>query len=933
MKNHYLSTWLLAAASAFGAMAGYAQDKVTIEAPEGDNICLLGSLDLTKITCFDDNGKTKVLSGKSTAGNDIMIRDTVYVAGVGTHAPSVACIRLNGATSFKAKLGIDDEADQKAEHGIVDYVITGYKADDKTGTELKKGTITRDDEGAVTINLDVKEYAYLKLDLQTGAQPWADHADWANAYFEYVGEKPETILESEIGAGSGSVDDGTVKLPATGREGEEIVPLSSLEIGLATCGWGEIQANKSIDKNPLTLRGTVYESGVGTHASSTIIVKLNGSVTHFVGRVGIDDEVGNGGDGVDYRVVLRNEKGEEKVMYSGTIRRSDATIPEFDVDCNGWKYLILDADKKGDDGYDHVDWANAYFEYVEQNSTKPQIVSAKELASKLDCANIVYSQPGVRFMQKFRPYDDATVSVSGLPEGLTWNAERNLVEGIVTEEGVYTYDATVAYGEETETKTITLNVTKEMDQPVPFMGWLSWNVVQGEISQSVIETVADAMVNSGLADAGYNYLVIDDLWHAGSRSADGKPVEDPAKFPNGMKVCADYVHDKGLKFGIYSDAGNKTCAGKFGSFGYEEIDAKQYAEWDVDLLKYDYCFAPDDLETARERYKKMGDALKASGRNILLYMCEWGVREPWKWGAETGATTWRCTYDTRDGWVGVGQGIGVTQSVRDMRDLWPYSGVNRFNDADMMCVGIHGTGKSSNDLVQGKAGMTQTEYQTQFSMWCMWASPLTLSFDLRKPISDDDMRIMANKEMIAINQDRMGQQAEFIGETDGVQIYMKDLENGDVAVAVLNMNSTAKNATIDFSKLSALKAGQAYYMRDLWAGETLSGTYTDSYSVKVAGHETKVYRFSENEITGIDAATANDNADVRVNVGKKSVKLDLPGAKGASKRVLISDLSGRIVASATTGATTVELPMNAAAGTYVANVVCHGRSQSVKFVF
>ncbi|MBR5689642.1 MAG: glycoside hydrolase family 27 protein [Prevotella sp.] len=466
-----------------------------------------------------------------------------------------------------------------------------------------------------------------------------------------------------------------------------------------------------------------------------------------------------------------------------------------------------------------------------------------ETELKLACADIVFSQPGVRFMHKIRATNpDAKVAVEGLPRGLSWNQKRSLVEGIVEQEGEYHYTVKLTLDGKTTLETVTLTVSSTLQQPLPFMGWLSWNVVEGDISEEVVKTVADAMVSSGLAAAGYNYLCIDDLWHAAEREAGtDKPLYDAEKFPNGMKAVSDYVHSKGLKFGIYSDAGTKTCAGCFGSVGYEEIDAQQYAEWEVDLLKYDYCNAPTDVETCRERYKAMGDALKNTGREILFYMCEWGAREPWKWGAETGATCWRCTYDTRDGWNGINGGIGILQSIEGMKDIWAYSGVNRFNDADMLCIGIHGKGKSSNHLVVGEPGMTQTEYRTQFSLWCMWSSPLSLSFDLRKPISDDDLAMMTNSELIALDQDPMGQQAEFIGETDGIQIYAKDLENGDVAIAVLNLNDTERVATINFSDIPALDAGGKYRFRDLWAKEDL-GSFSDRYSVSVASHETKVYR-------------------------------------------------------------------------------------------
>ena len=431
---------------------------------------------------------------------------------------------------------------------------------------------------------------------------------------------------------------------------------------------------------------------------------------------------------------------------------------------------------------------------------------------------------------------------------------------------------------EPSTAKASLTVQKNLPMAKPMMGWISWNVVQDKISTDVVKKVSDAMVKQGLKDAGYNYLIIDDLWHAKTRHTDGRPQEDPAKFPVGMKATVDYAHSKGLKFGIYSDAADRTCAGAFGSFGKEQIDAKQYAEWGVDLLKYDYCHAPGDAATAQVRYKAMGDALKASGRNILLYMCEWGAREPWKWGSTTGSPVWRATYDTRDGWNGVQGGIGIIQSIAAMKDLWPYSGVNRFNDADMMCVGIHGTGKSSNDLVAGKPGMTQDEYRTQFALWCMWSSPLLLSFDLTKPITADDKKLMTNADLIALDQDDLGQQAEYIGTTDNMVYFMKDLANGDVAISATNMSENTKEAVFDFSKFSALDPTMDYYIYDCQlqkAGET---TVKAVLRTPVRKHATVVYRLGRNKITGISSIPTKKNKKATVNFDLSGRKVEHPTA-------------------------------------------------------
>lgn len=913
-------------------------DKVTISPPQGENICLLGALDLSNVTVLSGQ---QVMADKSTAGNPLTIRDTIYVSGVGTHAPSTAVVKINGATRFVGRLGIDDEAENandKPDHGIVDYVVRKHVGGDVEGQVVAEGTIDRRDKMAVKLDFDVTGWDYITLEAKSGSKDWADHVDWANAYFEYSGKKPVTTTANMMYMDESKV----VELPTEGTNGAEIIPLSSLDLSKALNGWDVIKANKSIDGNSITLNDTIYVSGVGAHSPGQIVVKLNGAVTRFVSRFGIDDEVkadltkpGNEDYGIcDYRVSLRAENGDVTVVNEGTVTCGQATTPVVDVDCVGWKYLIIDFTPGAGNNYgDHFDLANAYFEYQEQNSTPPAIVSADEISSRLACATMVYSLPGVRFMQKFKTVNpDATITVSGLPDGLSWNAKRNLVEGVVSTEGEYTYQATVTYGEEVTTEKISLTVASDLAQPVPFMGWLSWNVFEHEIDEQKVREVAEAFERYGLADAGYRYLCLDDLWHAEARDpATNKPLYDTKKFPGGLKNLAKFVHDKGLKFGIYSDAAERTCANAFGSYGYEEIDAQQYAEWDFDLLKYDYCGAPGDQKTAYDRYKKMGDALKATGRDILFYMCEWGAREPWKWGAETGATTWRCTYDTRDCWVGNDAylGIGVVQSIKGMKDIWPYSGVNRFNDADMMCVGLHGTGKSSNDLCLTGPGMTQTEYKSQFSLWCMWASPLTLSFDVRN-ISDEDLAIITNEELIAINQDRMGQQAEFISEKDGIQIYAKDLENGDVALAILNLGDASRKVEVDFSEIPALDGIDTYYFRDLWEKKN-KGSYKSSFSVDVASHETKVYRLSPDESSGIDDAEISHS--IKVTTQKDAVCVSCKGTKGVTKRILVSDILGRVVSSASGKGEYFELPVQAPQGNYVVNVVCAGRSQNVKLNF
>ena len=912
----------------------------TVAATTGSGIVQFSELDLTPITCFTDksNANIQVRANRSTDDNSIVIRGVKYESGVGTHAPSKAFIQLNGATSFYAIMGVDDEADEtKTNEGNVDYNIVGYK-DSKTNTvTLMSGSITRRDEAGVEVNLtDLSEYKYLLLEYAAGTNTWSDHCDWADARFTYTGEKPVTVAETDMFV----EESGIVQLPTQGANGEEIIPLSSLDLNLCTNGWGAIKKDKSIDGNTITIGGTEYASGVGIHATAFVGVKLNGAVTAFHAIIGIDDEVlpqKADGPSVDAKVVLRAQNGSEKVVAEQTISGNGVQSFPVDIteDLSNWKYLLIYLDKGAKDSYDHVDIANAYFEYLEQNSTRPEMVAENSFSTSLDCATILFSQPGVRFMHKLHSNNpDAIITVEDLPAGLEFNEGRCLVDGTIDVEGEYTYTAVITLGEDSSRVPCTLTVSKDLQQPVPFMGWLSWNAIEDNISEDVVKAAADAMVDKGLVAAGYNYLVMDDVWHDGgrngstaNRTSDGKPVADPAKFPNGVKACADYVHAKGMKFGIYSDAAAKTCAGAFGSFGYEEIDAKQYAEWECDLLKYDYCGAPADQATAITRYTTMGEALKNSGRNILFYICEWGVREPWKWGDRALGSTWRCTYDTRDCWVGVNGGIGITQSIAGMKDIWMYNGVNRWNDADMMCIGLNGTGKSSSHLCQ-KAGMTKNEYRTQMALWCMWASPLTLSNDMTKEISKVDLEIMTNEELIAINQDRMGQAGQNLAyDADGFYVMSKDLENGDVAISVTNLASASASYTFDLSKVPGLDGVTTYKVRDLVNKKDMDNATATIECPNIPTHATRVYRLSAVE-SGIQEVGVNGNGKLSVSAKNGAVKVCLPAA--GSKRVLVSDIAGHVLATATSADQCITLPVNAPKGIYVVNVVCNGRSQSVK---
>lgn len=894
--------------------------------PTGNDICLLSSLDLTTVTYFNDDNKNKVYADKATFGTPLIIAGDTYTTGVGTHAPSKFVVKVNGAKSFHAIFGIDGAAPTQAKHGIVDYTVTTYNSS-KQATTVKSGTITVNDAAGTTIDVDLTGAVYLILNFDKGEEAWGDHVDLGNAYFKYAGTAPQLINESDMWQGGSNV----VTIPDA-PWGQEYIRLSSLEIEKTKCGWENHtpKKDKSIDGNNITIGGKVYESGVGTHGPSQIIIKLNGSVTDFYTVLGVDDEVKEAGN-FDYHVYVKAEGGATEDVAKGTINRfSNQSVDIHADNLSGWKYLYLET-SNGNDGTntcDHVDWANAYLVFQDQNSTRPCIVSAEELTTKLACATTVFSQPNVRFMQKVRStVTGAQLSVSNLPAGLTWNAARNIVEGVVAEEGVYTYQINVTVDGETTSEDVTLTVSSSLQHPVPFMGWLSWNSVQGNISQKIIEQAVELFQNKGLYECGWNHIMMDDLWQ-GTRKADGTPQPNASRFPNGLKTVADYVHQNGMKFGLYTDAADRTCAGAFGSYGYETIDAKTYAEWGVDVVKCDYCYAPDDVETAKKRYKALADAFAAAGNNTMLYICEWGVREPWKWGAEVGGRCWRISQDVRDCWTGSGSGVGVVQSIEAMKNHSAYQGVNRFNDSDMLCTGLHATGKSSNDLCGGTgAGMTDDEYATQFALWCMWSSPMALSFDPSKnTLTDADFKLLRNKELIALNQDRMGQQGDLISEADNLVVFAKDCENGDVALSVTNMSSSQKQATFDFSAIPALDPTKTYTVRDVMEN-TEAGEATGTFTTDVRKHATRVFRLAEKKVVDGVASTFSEK-DFTIVSGKNCVKMNMPETAGLAKRILVSDFEGRIVSGLTTTADKAKVAL--AKGTYLVTVVCNAQARTVK---
>ena len=372
----------------------------------------------------------------------------------------------------------------------------------------------------------------------------------------------------------------------------------------------------------------------------------------------------------------------------------------------------------------------------------------------------------------------------------------------------------------------------------PPMGFMTWNKYKEDINEQLIRQIADKMAADGYAEAGYKYIFIDDAWQGG-RDKRNNILPDPEKFPSGMKALADYVHSKGLRLGIYSDAALLTCAGYTASYGFEQQDAKTFAEWGIDYLKYDYCHAPSDSAVAHERYKKMADALQNSGRKIVLGVCEWGQLNPEKWARQAGGSLWRVSFDVRDMWKDIVKqgGMGIIDIINVTEPLYKYAGPGHWLDMDMLVVGLDGKGGPSSDL--GGIGCTYTEYQTQMSMWCMFASPLAMSHDILNE-NAATRRILLNKEIIAINQDALGKAARLVQRIGECRVYHRQLTNNRQAIAIMNPSDKVQRISLP---LSFLGKSTKYGFRDVWEHKNTS--VKKAWEGKLEAHETKVFVVTE----------------------------------------------------------------------------------------
>ena len=604
----------------------------------------------------------------------------------------------------------------------------------------------------------------------------------------------------------------------------EVVWLDELKLDGVQQEWGEPQARQSVGEHPLRIGGRAFEHGVGTHANGAMSIDLAGVVDSFEAMVGVDDEASNKAS-LAFRVTV-----DGKVVFDSGVMRHEAPRQVALKSLRGAKRMQLEVLDGGDgNDSDHADWADAKFTLVPDATAKPKtlelmsrerpniarMVSKKEPA--IHGPRVVGATPGRPFLFLVPATGQAPLRyvASDLPQGLKLDPDTGIISGAIPAPGenVVHIEVTNALGSAKRSLKIVAGDHKLALTPP--MGWNSWNCWAGAVDAEKVRAAADAMVSSGLAAHGYQYVNIDDTWE-GKRNAAGE-IQTNEKFPD-MKALADYVHSKGLKIGLYSSPGPKTCAGFEGSFNHEAQDAQSWANWGFDYIKYDWCSCQS--KDLKQPYQKMRDALDKANRDIVYSFCQYGMGKVWEWGAMTGGNLWRTTGDITDSWASL-SGIAFKQA-----DIGQYASPGHWNDPDMLIVGKVGWGPKLRTT-----RLAPVEQQTHITIWCMAAAPLLIGCDMTQ-LDDFTLDLLTNDEVLAINQDELGKAATRVSRDGETEIWSRPLADGTIAAALFNRGFEPTTVT---AKWSDLKLNGSQPVRDLWQQKDL-GESSDAFATQVPGH-------------------------------------------------------------------------------------------------
>jgi alpha-galactosidase len=618
------------------------------------------------------------------------------------------------------------------------------------------------------------------------------------------------------------------------------VRLDELDLTTMTAGWGQPQKNQSVSQTPLALSGEKFDHGVGTHAESKVIFQLDGKAQSFTAKVGVDDDAGDAAAAVEF-VIL----GDGRELWSSGVCKLGDKPRDCSVDLDGIKILDLIVAPSGDDiNYDHADWADATFEF---DGVPPKPVSGEPEEEAvvltppspptplIHGAKVFGVHPGSPFLFTVAATGDRPMifSADNLPLGLVLDSATGRITGTITDPEARNYQVTLhaknALGTTQRPFLIKVGETIALTPP---MGWNSWNCFAGSVSDAKIRAAADAMVKSGLINHGWTYINIDDFWqvnpgsgdqslHGPERDANGTILPN-SRFPD-MKALARHIHDQGLKAGLYSSPGPYTCGGCTGSYQHEDQDARQYAAWGFDYLKYDWCTydqiynGAEGVEGMKKPYRVMAAALGKTNRDIVFSFCEYGRGDVWKWGAQTGGNSWRTTTDIQDNWH------SMLSNASRGNGIESYADPGHWNDPDMLVVGKVGWGPDLH-----ATHLTPNEQYTHISLWCLQAAPLLLGCDLTQ-LDPFTLGLLTNDEVLDVDQDPLGQAAHVVhpvmaGQTP-IQIWARQLEDGSTAVGLFNLGYAPAVGVVNWSDLNLT---DPQTVRDLWRQKDL-GTFDQKF--------------------------------------------------------------------------------------------------------
>ncbi len=643
----------------------------------------------------------------------------------------------------------------------------------------------------------------------------------------------------------------------SGSVGAEWVYLDELDVSRAVEGWGTTHKNKSVEGNPIRIGSKEYTRGIGTHAPGYFWVRLDGWTMEFRAFVGVDDEVGTSPGSVVFKVM-----GDRKVLWESGLMKSGQAAKEVKVNVRGVKDLVLMVTDGGDGmNWDHADWADAKFKVtgkkpttLAQESVQPYILTPKPSKEpRINGAKVFGVRPGSPVLYTIAATGERPMrfGAQGLPNGLSLDAGKGRISGAIPKKGTYKVmlEATNAHGK--ARRELRIEVGEKICLTPP-MGWNSWNCWAGAVDGEKVKSSARAMAETGLINHGWTYINIDDTWQA-ERGGEYNAIQANDKFPD-MKELCDYVHGLGLKIGIYSTPWITSYAGyvggssdqedgawskeevggrnrrngwRHGKFSFAEHDAKQWAAWGMDYLKYDWN--PNDVKHVQE----MAEALQKCGRDIVYSLSN---SAPFDQAAQWAqwANCWRTTGDITDTWSSVDK-IGFDQ------DKWaPFAGPGHWNDPDMLVVGKVGWGPNLHPTK-----LTPDEQYTHISLWCLLSAPMLLGCDLAD-LDEFTLSLLTNDEVLEVNQDPSGEQARRVTKKDNHEIWAKTMEDGSKAVGLFNRDFLFSEPSKIKVTWEELGIQGKHRVRDLWRQKDL-GTFANSFESKVPVHGVVLLRLFKEE--------------------------------------------------------------------------------------